>query len=33
MYNLNDITNQNNKEHNERWPYIPYRILITHTEF
>ena len=31
MFNLDDITNKNNKEHNERWPYIlhhPYRILI-----
>ena len=31
MFNLDDITNENNKEHNERWPYIPnnpYRILI-----
>ena len=28
---LDDITNENNKEHNEKWPYIPdhpYRILI-----
>ena len=23
MFNLDDITNENNKEHNERWPYIP----------
>ena len=31
MINLYDITNENNKEHNEKWPYIPdhpYRILI-----
>ena len=31
MFNLDDITNKNNKEHNEKWPYIPdhsYRILI-----
>ena len=31
MFNLDDITYENNKEHNERWPYIPhhrYRILI-----
>ena len=31
MINLNSITNENNKEHNEKWPYIPdhpYRILI-----
>ena len=31
MINLDSIANQNNKEHNEKWPYIPdhsYRILI-----
>ena len=31
MINLDSITNENNKKHNERWPYIPdhpYRILI-----
>ena len=31
MINLNSITNKNNTEHNEKWPYIPghpYRILI-----
>ena len=31
MINLDDITNENNKEHNEKWPYIhghPCRILI-----
>ena len=31
MFNLDNITNENNKEHNEKWPYIPdhpYRILI-----
>ena len=31
MFNLDDITNKNNKEHNKKWPYIsnyPYRILI-----
>ena len=31
MINLDDITNENNKEHNEKWPYIPdqpYRNLI-----
>ena len=31
MINLNNIINNNNKEHNEKWPYIPdhpYRILI-----
>ena len=32
MINLDSITIENNKEHNENWPYIPdhlYRILIT----
>ena len=31
MINLNSLTNENNKERNEKWPYIPdlpYRILI-----
>ena len=31
MINLDDITNENNIEYNEKWPYIPdypYRILI-----
>ena len=31
MFNLDDITYENNKEHNEKWQYIPdhlYRILI-----
>ena len=31
MINLDDITNENNKEHSEKWPYIPdhpYWILI-----
>ena len=31
MINLDNITNKNNKEHNEKWPYIsdhPYRILV-----
>ena len=30
MFNLDSITNENNKKHNEKWPYIPnhpYRIL------
>ena len=30
-YNIVDITNENNKEHNSRWQYIPdhpYRMLI-----
>ena len=32
MINLDNITNENNKKHNKKWPYIPdhpYRILIT----
>ena len=31
MINLDSITNENNKVHNKKWPYIPdhpYRILI-----
>ena len=31
MFNLDDISNENNKEHNRKWPYIPdhpYRVLI-----
>ena len=31
IFNLEDNTNKNNKEHNENWPFIPdhpYRILI-----
>ena len=31
MINLDSITNENNKKHNEKWLYIPdhpYRILI-----
>ena len=31
MINLDSITNENNKKHNEKWPFIPdhpYRILI-----
>ena len=31
MFNLDDITDKNNKEHNEKWPNIPdhpYIILI-----
>ena len=31
IFNLDDITKENNKEHNKKWPYIPdhlYRILI-----
>ena len=31
MINVDSITNENNKEHNEKWSYIPdhsYRILI-----
>ena len=32
MINLDIIVNDNNRKHNEKWPYIPdhlYRILIT----
>ena len=32
MINLDSIKNEDNKEHNEKWPYIPdhlYRIIIT----
>ena len=32
MINVDSIINENNEEHNEKWPYIPdhpYRILIT----
>ena len=31
MFNLDDITNENNREHNEKWSHIPdnpYRMLI-----
>ena len=31
MFNLDDITNENNENHNKKWPYIPdhpYRMLI-----
>ena len=31
MFNLEDITNESNKDHNLKWPFIPdhpYRILI-----
>ena len=31
MINLDNITNKNNKEHSEKWPFIPghpYRIII-----
>ena len=31
MFNLDDITKENNKEHNTKWPFIPdqpYRMLI-----
>ena len=31
MFNLYDITNENNEDHNKKWPYIPdhpYKILI-----
>ena len=32
MLNLDDITNENNKKHNKKWPFIPhhpYRIVTT----
>ena len=32
MFNLDDFTNENNEDHNKKWPYIPdhpYRMLIT----
>ena len=31
MFNVDDITNEHNKEHNKKWPNIPdhqYRMLI-----
>ena len=31
MFNLDDITNENNEDHNKKWPHIPdppYRMLI-----
>ena len=31
MFNLDSITNENNKDHNKKWPYIPnhpYVVLI-----
>ena len=31
MFNLDDTTNENNKDHNKKWPHIPdhpYRMLI-----
>ena len=31
MINLDSISNENNEQHNEKWPYIPghpYRIII-----
>ena len=32
IFNVDNITNQSNKDHNEKWTYItdhPYRMLIT----
>ena len=23
MFNLDDVTNENNKEHNKKWPFLP----------
>ena len=31
MFNLDDITDENNRDYNKKWPYIsdhPYRMLI-----
>ena len=31
MFNLDNIKNENNEDHNKKWPYIPdhpYRMLI-----
>ena len=31
MFNLNDVANENNRDYNKKWPYIPdqpYRMLI-----
>ena len=31
MFNLDDTTNENNEDHDKKWPYIPnhpYRMLI-----
>ena len=31
MFDLDDITNKNNKDHNKKWPYVPdnsYKMLI-----
>ena len=31
MFNSDDITNENNEDHNKKWPYIPdhsYRMLM-----
>ena len=31
MFNLDDMTDENDKEHNKKWPYLsnhPYKILI-----
>ena len=30
MINLDSITNENNKKHNEKWPYIPDQEKQTH---
>ena len=27
MFNLDDITSENNKDHNKKWPYIPFHII------
>ena len=31
MINLDSVNNENNKKHNEKWPYIldhPYRVIL-----
>ena len=31
MFDLNDFMNENNEDHNKKWPYVPvplYRVLI-----
>ena len=27
MFNVDNITNEKNKEHNKKWPYIPYQLI------
>ena len=28
MINFDDYTNENKTEHNSKWPYIPFRMLV-----